>query len=59
MRMRHDCMIETVIFDLGGVYFMDGSAKAIERISATCDIPADRARDVLMGALGSRYRRSA
>ena len=49
-------MIETVIFDLGGVYFSGGSAKAIERISATYDIPADLVTDVLMGDLGSRYR---
>ena len=48
-------MIETAIFDLGGVYFSDGSAKAIERISATYHIPADRVRAVL-GDLGSRYR---
>ena len=49
-------MIETVICDLGGVYFTDGSAKAIEEISATYALPVDRVRDVVMGDLGSRYR---
>ena len=50
-------MIKTVICDLGGVYFTDGSAQAIQRISAAYDLPADRVRDVLMGDPGSRYRR--
>ena len=49
-------MIKTVISDLGGVYFTDGSARAIERIGATHDIHADKVREVLMGDLGSRYR---
>ncbi len=49
-------MIKTVICDLGGVYFTDGSARAIERISAAYDIEVDRVSDVLMGELGSRYR---
>ena len=49
-------MIKTVISDLGGVYFTDGSARAIERIGAAYDIPVDRVRDVLMGDLGNRYR---
>jgi putative hydrolase of the HAD superfamily len=49
-------MIKTVICDLGGVYFTDGSGRAIERISAAYDITADRVSDVLMGDLGSRYR---
>ena len=49
-------MIKTVICDLGGVYFTDGSAKAIENISMTYDIPVDAVRDVVMGDLGSRYR---
>lgn len=49
-------MIKTVICDLGGVYFTDGSARAIERISAAYDIAADQVSNVLMGDLGSRYR---
>ena len=49
-------MIKTVICDLGGVYFTDGSALAIERISAAYGIPPDRVGDVLMGDLGSSYR---
>ena len=31
-------MIKTVICDLGGVYFTDGSARAIERISAALGV---------------------
>ena len=49
-------MIRTVIFDLGGVYFTDGSARAIEQISATYRIQEEKVRDVVMGDLGSRYR---
>ena len=49
-------MIKTVIFDLGGVYFTDGSARAIERISAKYNIAAARVHEILMGELGSRYR---
>ncbi len=49
-------MIKTVICDLGGVYFTDGSARAIERISQAYDLATDRVSDVLMGDLGSRYR---
>lgn len=49
-------MIKTVICDLGGVYFTDGSAAAIERIAVAYDLPVGRVRDVLMGDLGSRYR---
>ena len=49
-------MIKTLICDLGGVYFTDGSARAIERISATYEVATDQVSDVLMGELGSRYR---
>ena len=49
-------MIKTLICDLGGVYFTDGSARAIERISAIYHIAEARVRDVLMGPLGSSYR---
>ena len=49
-------MIKTVIFDLGGVYFTDGSARAIEQISATHGLSEESVRDVLMGDLGTRYR---
>ncbi len=48
--------LRTVICDLGGVYFTDGSARAIVQISDTYGIPVDRVRDVVMGDLGSRYR---
>ena len=49
-------VIATVIFDLGGVYFTDGTTRAIEQISATCGIPEESVRHVLMGNLGTRYR---
>jgi len=46
--------IETVIFDLGGVYFTDGTTRAIEQISATCGVPEESVGHVLMGNLGTR-----
>ena len=52
-------MIRTVIFDLGGVYFTDGSAIAIEQISATYRLAEAKVRDIVMGDLGSRYRHGA
>ena len=52
-------MIRTVIFDLGGVYFTDGSAIAIEQISTTYRLAEAKVRDIVMGDLGSRYRHGA
>ena len=49
-------MIKTVICDLGGVYFTDGSSTAIEQIAATYQIPEENVRSVLMGDLGTEYR---
>ncbi len=49
-------MIESVIFDLGGVYFTDGTTRAIGQISATFGVPEESVHHVLMGDLGTRYR---
>lgn len=49
-------MIKTVICNLGGVYFIDGSSVAIERIAGTYKIPREEVRRVLMGDLGTKYR---
>ena len=49
-------MIKTVICDLGGVYFTDGSSIAIEQIAGTYRIPEEEVRRVLMGDLGTEYR---
>ena len=38
------------------VYFTHGTIRAIEQISATCGIPEESVRHVLMGNLGTRYR---
>tara|TARA_Y100000310_G_C20448732_1_gene699670 strand:+ start:115 stop:717 length:603 start_codon:yes stop_codon:yes gene_type:complete len=49
-------MIKTVIFDLGGVYFSDGTKKAIEMLSKFYKISHQRVTDILQGDLGTRYR---
>ncbi len=49
-------MIKTVIFDLGGVYFTDGTAEAIEKIGAAYRLPGEKVAEVLKGELGTQYR---
>lgn len=49
-------MIKTVIFDLGGVYFTDGTKRAIEIISSKYNIPDEKVKHVLNGDLGTKYR---
>ncbi|MFH1649862.1 MAG: HAD family phosphatase [Candidatus Woesearchaeota archaeon] len=49
-------MIKTVIFDLGGVYFTDGTKKAIITISEKYKIPEQKVKEVLQGTLGTKYR---
>jgi len=52
-------MIKTLIFDLGGVYFTDGNARAMGIFSSRYHIPHEKVRDVLNGDLGSQYRLGA
>ena len=49
-------MIRTVILDFGGVYFTDGTSKAIKEISTTYGVPEQSVADVLHGDLGTAYR---
>jgi epoxide hydrolase-like predicted phosphatase len=49
-------MIKTVICDLGGVCFTDGSAIAIAQIAAIYGLREEAVGRVLMGDLGSEYR---
>lgn len=49
-------MIKTVIFDLGGVYFSDGTKNAIEAMHFNYKIPIDKLEEVFKGDLGSIYR---
>lgn len=49
-------MFKTVIFDLGGVYFTDGTKNAIELISQKYNISEQKIKDVLKGELGTKYR---
>lgn len=49
-------MIKTVIFDLGGVYFTNGTNRAIKEISAQYAVSAQKVRYVLNGKLGTQYR---
>ena len=48
--------IKTIIFDLGGVYFTDGTKKAVEKISLKYKIPSNQISLVLQGELGTQYR---
>lgn len=50
-------MIKTLIFDLGGVCFTDGTKFAIEAISQMFTLPKEQVENVLSGELGDQYRR--
>ena len=45
-------MLKTIIFDLGGVYFCDGTRIAIETIATKYKIDHKAVGSVLNGALG-------
>ncbi len=49
-------MIKTIIFDLGGVYFTDGTAEAIREIAHRYHIDVGAVKSVLKGELGTQYR---
>jgi len=49
-------MKKTIIFDLGGVYFTDGTRSAIDAIAAGYDVARDAVEDILNGDLGEQYR---
>ncbi len=51
-------MIKTIIFDLGGVYFTDGTQRAINIISDKYNLDKNAVSDVFKGEIGTKYRKS-
>ena len=49
-------MSKTVIFDLGGVYFSNGTRTAIDAIATKYAIARDAVEDILNGEPGREYR---
>lgn len=49
-------MIKTLIFDLGGVYFTDGTGSTPGKFRQLFDIPDAKTHEVLNGPLGMWYR---
>ena len=49
-------MIQTIIFDLGGVYFSDGTRTAIDAIAAEYALAGDAVEGILNGEPGREYR---
>ncbi|MEX1352671.1 MAG: HAD-IA family hydrolase [Desulfobacterales bacterium] len=49
-------MLRTIIFDLGGVYFSDGTRVAIDTISVKYRIERDSVETILNGKPGKQYR---
>lgn len=50
--------IKTVIFDLGGVYFTDGTKRAIDIITQRWNLDQSKVADVFKGKIGTAYRES-
>lgn len=50
--------IKTVIFDLGGVYFTDGTKRAIDIISQRWNLDQSKVADIFKGKIGTAYRES-
>ena len=48
--------IKTVIFDLGGAYFTDGTKRAIDIISQRWNLDQSKVADVFKGKIGTAYR---
>jgi glucose-1-phosphatase len=48
--------MRTAIFDLGGVYFTDGTAQFIDRVSCKFGIPKQPIAAIAEGSLGTEYR---
>jgi glucose-1-phosphatase len=48
--------MRTAIFDLGGVYFTDGTARFIDRVSEKFGIPKEAIAALVKGDLGTKYR---
>jgi HAD superfamily hydrolase (TIGR01509 family) len=50
-------MLPTFIFDIGGVYFTDGTKSAIEKISSLYNIDKRLVSEVFCGKIGLDYRK--
>ena len=51
-------MIKTVIFDLGGVYFTDGTQRAIDIISNKYKLDKNIVSEVFKGEIGTKKRKN-
>jgi len=49
--------IKTIIFDLGGVYFTNGTRSAIDIISKRWNLDNSIVSDIFKGSLGTEYRK--
>ncbi|MEK7079554.1 MAG: HAD family phosphatase [Patescibacteria group bacterium] len=49
-------MITTILFDLGGVLFTNGTKIFVHQLSTAYNIPEEKVKDVLDGDIGSQYR---
>lgn len=49
-------MITTILFDLGGVLFTNGTKIFVHQLSTAYGIPEEKVKDVLDGNIGSQYR---
>lgn len=49
-------MISTIIFDLGGVLFTNGTKRLVDFVSATYHVDAKKVKEVLDGEIGRKYR---
>lgn len=49
-------MITTFLFDLGGVFFTNGTKKFIKEISCKYNLPEEKVKAIIDGEIGSKYR---
>lgn len=49
-------MITTILFDLGGVLFTNGTKIFVHQLSTTYSIPEEKVKEVVDGDIGSQYR---
>lgn len=47
---------KSIIFDLGGVYFTDGTRRAVDAVARRYNIEPSRVRHYLTGEIGRQYR---
>ena len=49
-------MISTIIFDLGGVLFTNGTKRLIEFVATEYSVPKEKVEEVMEGEIGKKYR---